>query len=185
MTRAIPVLILASVAACASSGAVGTTVGATARPVSQDISVGTGGAGDRLTIAPSTGPNVNTLEFSPDRVWKVLPAAFDSVAVPVAHLDPATKTIGNEGFKIRQRLGKVALSRYFDCGTTQIGPNADSYDVFLTVMVQVQPAGAGTRLVTNVEASARPITFSQAYSRCTSRGSLETRLLDAIRAQLK
>ncbi len=181
MIRVFATLILASVAACATSG----TVGTTARPVSQDISVGAGGAGDRLTIAPSAGPNVNTLEFAPDRVWKVLPAAFDSVAVPVTHLDPATRTIGNEGFKLRQRLGKVPLSRYFDCGTTQIGPNADSYDVFLTVMVQVQAAGAGSKLVTNVEASARPITFSQAYSRCSSRGSLEARLLDAIRAQLK
>ncbi|MEA3244625.1 MAG: hypothetical protein U9Q74_00570 [Gemmatimonadota bacterium] len=181
MTRAIPVLFLVGAAACASSS----TVGGSTRPVSQDISIGAGGSGDRLTIAPSSGPNVNTLDFAPDRVWKVLPAAFDSVAVPIAHLDPATKTIGNEGFKIRQRLGKVSLSRYFDCGTTQIGPNADSYDVFLTVMVQVQAAGTGSKLVTNVEASARPITFSQAYSRCSSRGSLEARLLDAIKAQLK
>lgn len=179
MTRAL--LVIAAATACASSS----TVGGAARPVSQDITIGGSGGGDRFTITRSTAPNVNGLPFAPDRVWKALPAAFDSVAVPIATLDAPSKTIGNEGFKIRQRLGTVALSRYFDCGTTQIGPNADSYDVFLTVLIQVQAAGAGSRLVTSVEASARPITFSQAYSRCTSRGTLEARLLDAIKAQLR
>lgn len=105
--------------------------------------------------------------------------------MPVTRLDAAGKVIGNNGFKIRQRLGKVALSRYIDCGETQIGPNADSYEVYLTVLVQVRPVGTtSSSLVTTFEASARPIAFSQAYSRCSSRGSLETKLLAAIKAQL-
>ncbi len=177
MIRPILALALAGAAACTSSSTVSST-----RPVTQDIAVG---GSSRITIAPSSGPHVNTLDYAPERVWKVLPAVFDSIGVPISRLEVGTKTIGNDGFKIRQRLGKVALSRYFDCGATQIGANADSYDMFVTVVAQVQPSGTGSRLVTNVEASARPITFSQAYSRCTSRGALETRILDAIAAQLK
>lgn len=174
--RHVAALLLAC--ACASSGPA-TGIG---RSASTTVSVGSAG---EVRLAPRDGPNVNTLDAAVDRVWKVLPAAFDSVGVPVSRIDVAGKSIGNEGFKIRQRLGKVPLSRYVDCGTTQIGPNADSYDVFMTLIVQLMPAGTATKVFTTFEASARPLAFSQEYSRCTSRGSLESRLLGAIRAQLK
>ena len=166
---------------CASSGG----VAGRAEPIAQGISVSTGSSTSRLTVGSSGGPNTNKLEYSADQVWKVLPAAFDSVNVPVNHVDPRNKTIGNNGFKIRQRLGKTPLSRYIDCGQTQIGSNADSYEVYITLMIQAVPDGSGTRLVTTFEASARPIAFSQGYSRCSSRGALESRLLEAIHAQLK
>lgn len=166
---------------CASSpGTVGST-----RPTTQDISTGGIGGTSRLTVTSSSGPTTMAMEFAPDQIWKVLPAVFDSIGVPVNHLDPASKTIGNDGFKARQRLGNTRMSLYFDCGTTQIGPNADSYDMYITVLVKVQPAGSASRLVANIEASSRPITFSQAYSRCNSRGKLEERIGDLIRAQIR
>jgi hypothetical protein len=179
--RSITFLAVLASAACASGAS---TVGST-RPVSTSIAVGAGGSGDRLTVAASNGPNINTLAVAPAALWKVLPGVFDSVSVPVARMDVATKTIGNEGFKIRQRLGKTPLSRYFDCGQTQIGPNADSYEMYVTVLLQVVPDGTGSKLMTHVEASARPLTFSQGYSRCSSKGSLEAKLLEAVKAQLK
>jgi len=168
----------AGMAACASGGA-GTAAART--PITQSVGVGS----DRLTISPGGGPNINTLDFSPDKVWRILPAAFDSISVPVNHVDPASKSIGNSGFKIRQRLGKTPLSRFIDCGQTQIGQNADGYDVYIVLMVQAVAEGTGTRLLTTFEASARPLTFSQSYSRCSSKASLEARLLAAIRAQLQ
>ncbi len=176
--RFLPAVALLATAACASGSSVGAS-----RPVS--TSIGMTGSSDRLTISPSTGPNVNTLAHAADAVWRVLPAAFDSVSVPATRVDARTKTIGNDGFKVRQRLGRTPLSRFMDCGQTQIGPNADSYEVFITLVVQAMPEGTGTKLVTNFEASARPIAFSQGYSRCTSRGALEARLLEAVLAQLK
>lgn len=177
--------LIALVAVCASACASGGGSAVTSRPVTQDISTGGAGGTGRLTIGTSTGPNLNDLAHTADQVWKVLPAAFDSIGVPVTHLDPASKTIGNDGFRIRQRLGNTYLSRFFDCGQTQIGQNADSYDMYITLLVQVQATGATSRLVTTLEASARPLTFSQAYSRCSSKGALESRLLKAITAQLK
>lgn len=170
-------------------GAIGCASGSGAAPMSssgqaqQSLSVV--GSSSSMSINPATGPNINNLDFAPDRIWRVLPAAFDSIGVPVTQIDPVQRVMGNPGFKIRQRIGTVALSRYVDCGTTQIGPNADSYDVYLTVLVQVRPSGTGSVITTNFESAARPITFAQDYSRCTSRGSLEAKLLAAIKAQLK
>ena len=173
------------ITACASgtSGAAGgSAIGASPPPQS----IGMAGSSDRMTIAPGSGPNRNTLAAAADEVWRALPAAFDSVGVPVTKTDAANKVIGNDGFKIRQRLGKVPLSRYVDCGETQIGPNADSYEVSITLVVQVRAATpTSSALTTTFDAYARPLAFSQGYSRCSSRGALEARFLAAINAQLK
>lgn len=171
-------LALLVLAACAASGTVVSTASA-------PQSFGVAGTSDRMTIAPSSGPHLNALEASVDNVWRALPAAFDSIGVPVGRLDAGNKIIANDGLKIRQRLGKVLLSRYIDCGQTQIGPNADSYEVYIILAVQVRAAGpTASSLTTTFEAQSRPIAFSQGYSRCTSNGSLESKLLAAVKAQL-
>lgn len=178
MTRPWLVLSLVILVGCASGPASGPV-----RTVSQTLAVT--GTNDRLTVSAGDGPHTSTLAFTPEQVWRALPAALDSLGVPVTRIDPATRTIGNDGFKIRQRMGKTPLSRFIDCGQTQIGPNADSYEVYITVVVQVTSVTGGTAsIATTFDASARPLAFSQAYSRCTTRGLFETRLLDAIRAQL-
>jgi hypothetical protein len=185
MSRLLLAAALLSTAGCASGGGSGTAV-APAGPTTQTLSVA--GGGEMRISAGGSGPVSHRLEATADRVWRVMPAAFDSLGVPVTRLDAAQKVIGNEGFKIRQRLKNVNLSRYLDCGQTQIGPNADSYEVFMTLLVQVVPVANATgasNLVTTFEASARPLTFSQGYSRCTTNATLERQLLAAVQAQLK
>jgi len=132
--------------------------------------------------------NVHTLAAAPDQVWRTLPAVFDSLGIPVATLDAAKRIIGNSGFKVRGRLKGVPLSRYIDCGnSTQIGANADSYDVLLTMTAEVQPgetAGA-TKLINHLQALAKPVNFSQEYSQCSSKGVLETKFFDILSARLQ
>ena len=134
----------------------------------------------------TTGPDVASLPFTIEQVWSALPMVMDSLNVPIAKVDPTQRVFGNESFKVRQRLGKTSLSRYFDCGATQIGPNADSYDVMMTVLVQLQPAGAAATTVSStVQAMAKPVTFSQEYAPCSSKGELEARLLGFLKSQLQ
>lgn len=175
---------IAIVTACASGGA---SAPGSAGPITQTF--GVAGTNDRMVISGGgSGPTVHALDATVDRVWRLLPAVFDSLGVPVTRVDPAQRVIGNEGFKIRQRLRDVPLSRYVDCGQTQIGPNADSYEVFMTLLVQVRPVpnnAASSSLVTTFEAAARPLTFSQGYSRCSTRATLEARLLETVKVQLK
>lgn len=167
------------VAGCASAGM------SPSGPEQQTISGGSAVAGS-LTMTSSTTTNYADIAAPLDRVWKVLPAAFDSLGITVASVDPATHTIGNEGYKLRQRLGRVPLSRFLDCGTTQVGANADSYEVFLTVMVQARAGRAPgtTSMSTLVEATARSIAFSQAPSKCNNLGVIESRLIEAVKAQI-
>jgi hypothetical protein len=170
---------LVAASACASSGGLPEQ-----RPAQQTIEIG--GMPGKLTVNSSSTANVTKVALAMEQIWRVLPATFDSLGVPITRLEPAKHLIGNEGFKLRQRLGKTTLSRYLDCGTTQIGANADSYDVYLTVMTQLQPGDAGvTTVSTTFEAVARPLAFAQDYSKCSSKGLFESRLVELVKAQVK
>jgi hypothetical protein len=87
--------------------------------------------------------------------------------------------------KIRQRLGTVLLSKYIDCGQAQIGPSADSYDVYLNVTTTLAAeSGAETQISTVVESAAKPINFAQDYSRCTSKGTIENAISAIVAGRL-
>lgn len=181
--RRMLLLSLAILPACASSSSSSSTASeASVRPATQTIgssSVGT------VTVSATATADVSHLPYSADAVWRILPSTYDSVGIPVTTLDHARKSIGNAGYKTRARLGKAPLSRYLDCGNTQIGPNADSYDVFLSVITTVTAEGAnGSALVTIVDAQSRPITYNQGYSRCSSKGGIEIRIADLVKARL-
>lgn len=174
-------LMLFTVAACSLSACASSST-STARPATQTVS---GGSAGSMTISNSTSSDVVRLAYTPDAVWRIMPSVYDSLGVTVSTIDPASKTIGNPGYKIRQKLGKAPLSRYIECGTTQIGPNADSYDVMLSVLSTVTAEGAqGAVLTTTVEAQAKPVTYNQGYSRCSSKGAIEKRISDLVNARL-
>lgn len=122
--------------------------------------------------------------FPIEQVWRALPAVFDSLEVPVGRVDSVARVFGSEGVRIRKRIGGEAISRYFDCGTTQIGPNADSYDVLLILLTTLRPGPANTTTITiTAEASARPVARSQPYIGCSSRATLDVRLVGILKRQ--
>jgi len=134
---------------------------------------------------PGSGPAVTKVGFPVERVWGALKSAFDSLAIPVSSVDPATHTMRNAALRIRRRLGDVAVSKYINCGNTQSANAADSYEVILTIAAHVQPTESGmSELATSVDAQGRPITLASEYTRCTSTGLLEKRLAQLVTAQL-
>jgi hypothetical protein len=119
-----------------------------------------------------------------DQVWRALPAAYDSLGISVQTLDPVKHRIGNDGVALRRRLKTTPLSRFIDCGSTQLGPNADDYDVRLAVLTEIHAVEGGTAVTTTLLASARPANYAQDPSSCSSRGVLEQRIIDVVRARL-
>ena len=177
--RALFALFLAVLSSCASSGSP-----EPGRPIAQTVRLNGGSAGS-LTINPSTSGSATPLPYTVQQVWRVLPQVFDSLGIPIGVLDPAAYQVGNSGYKLRRQLGGVPLSRYFNCGETQIGPNADSYEVYLRAMAQVNANPDGTATIaTTMDAAARPMAFAQDYTRCSSTGQLEARILEATRRRL-
>jgi len=167
-------------AACASSTKAPETGPSTSRTVQ------VGGMPGKLTVTSQSRANVTNMAFTVDEVWKVLPLVLDSLGVKASSIDPAQHSIGAENFKVRVQLGRTPLSRYLECGGTQVGANADSYEVILNIVTQVQPvATGGSRLSTLFEAMAKPIAFSQGYSKCSTTGLFESRLVDAVKKRLQ
>jgi hypothetical protein len=148
-----------------------------------------GPGGGELRIRGSDDVNLVIVSDSMARVWSILPSVYDSLGLSLdpALMDSRRRILSSGTIKVRRKIGETSLSRYLDCGqSTQIGPNADTYDVMLSVTttLQSQPAGA-TGISTTVEAAGKPINFSQGYSACKSTGRLEKAIGDVARAKLK
>jgi hypothetical protein len=166
-------MIVGSGCATANSGS--------AIPATAEVPIGTGDMRLRVT----EGPMVGAVGFPLDRVWRVMPTVYDSLRIPLSDVDPAKHLIGNSGFKLTKRLGTVPLSKYLDCGRTQNFPSADTYDVYMSVLTQVESDKSGTTTVsTKVDASARPMAFAGPYTKCTSTEFLENSILEVIKIKL-
>lgn len=179
MRRSAPLWIV-FLAACAGTG------GTASAPASQTVRV-VGAAGTQsVNLAVGADPSSSrTLPYSVEQVWKALPSVFDSVGVPLQTMDPAKRVVGNTGFKIRGRLKNVALSRYIDCGnSTEIGPNADNFEIHMSVIAAVHAEGTGSSVTVTLEAVGKPVNFAQDYSQCRSKSALETRMFDLLAARL-
>ena len=135
-------------------------------------------------VATPASARSATFLTTPEAVWDVLPAAYESLGIPISMSDAGARTLGNAGFNVRRRLGSVPLVRYIDCGTTQGGPSAETYDIRLVINSVVRAGEASTTLATTVEAMGKPVAFSGEYIRCSSSGVLETRIADAVKARL-
>src|SRR4051812_29871470 len=72
-----------------------------------------------------------------DDVWHAVRVAYDSLGIPLNIYDERQHLLGNQGWNLRHKLGGMRISRYLDCGTTQIDFNADSYDIVLSYVAYV------------------------------------------------
>ncbi len=176
MRAIIPVLIL-GLAACASSPSETTT-----RTGTQTVRIVDGsGNVTALSTDASTQANLLTIELPVDRAWAGLIAAYTALSLPVDDLDNNQRSI-TANVRARGRIGNARLSTYLDCGRTQGGPSADTYEVHLLVQSRILPGELNTsRIGTAIEAVARPSNFASSPVRCTSTGNLEHRIVGHIR----
>lgn len=176
-TAAVSLVSLLALTACASRRAVSAVD-------HQTETVRVGGVGAQPTTVLATvatvAPAVSTILAPIDRVWRALPAVYDSLGIPVDRLEHDKHIIGNPGFELRRRLGGVPLRRYLDCGDAQGGPSADTYEVTLSVLTELQPTETGTSAATVVQATARPVTFAGERTACKSTGRLERRVAELL-----
>lgn len=180
--RYLPFLAFATFAGCSSTQSTGTV------PEPRPTTI-TSQSGSSVTIRTSVSDvnKVDTLWVNHARVWKVLPAVYGIMDIPIANYDAEKGIVGNAGLKLFRRLGKVPLTRYLDCGSTQVGPNVESYEVMLSVLTIANPVPGDTSLTvvhTSVDASARPMQFAGAHTQCRSKGALEAQLLQTLKVQL-
>src|SRR4051812_41974930 len=100
-------IVLAAGGACA-----GGSTTTTSRPETMRVVNGAGTATGQFTMNATNSASVTKVAMPIDRVWRLMPAVYDSLKIPLTTLDGAKHFVGNEGMKVRQKLGGVPLSRY-------------------------------------------------------------------------
>jgi hypothetical protein len=164
-------VVVLTVVSCATSTA-GTAASETVRVT---------GASGAMTaeIHPGDQPHGGDVATSIDRAWIAVRAVYDSLHLPVATYDVATRTIESPTVRLRRRLGDTPLSHYLNCGNAQGVSGADTYEVQLAVRTTLRAVeSGGTSVLSFVNADARPITIAGDYARCTSNGKLEAKVLE-------
>jgi hypothetical protein len=172
---------LVALSGCASSG-----TSSVARTSVETTRVATTTGTTSVTTTSTVTPGLVTLAFPVDVVWRALPIAYDSIGIPIGKIDTLSRVVGNDGYKLRRKLGGVPLTRYLDCGQAQGFKSAETYEINLSVLTQLRPTGAGqTTAATVVQASAKPVNFAGEYSACSSTGELEQRVADALSREVR
>ena len=143
----------------------------------------------------TTGLNVTTrtevssaiIMAPPDAVFKAVSAAYSTLKIPVTEVNQVNRTIGNAAYRIRRRIVDVPTMKAVDCGGDSGMPNAETYQLLLTIRTRVTANDAGGSVVqSTVEGSGRnPTTAGSSDVICTSTGGLEKRIAELVKENLK
>lgn len=173
-------LLCLAVAGCAS-----TNTTSQASPAVETVRIQGGSGGMTMATVHEAAANGGVVPFTLDSAWFALRSVYDSLGIALTTIDPNNHVMGNPNVRIRRRLGQVPMSKYLNCGNTQGAPSADTYELMLSVLTTLRRDAAGTLVMTTVEGQGRPITLAGDYTRCSSTGGLEARIVDLVNARLK
>ena len=182
------VLLFAAVttAGCASGSSSGNpaTPNVTVTPVTQRI------------VTPGATLNINTVDVNSgyshvvigtmDAAWTALNVVYSDLKIPITTLVDAQHLVGNENYKVRRRIGEIPMQRILDCGNAQGIPNAETYDILMTISSYLTPnPKGGLNLITRIDAMGRSPNFARENAvACHSSGTLEKDIAERVRKKL-
>lgn len=177
----ISVISVLAAAGCASSGTASSAPPTTMRPVTQRV------------VTPGATLSINTVEVNSgysqiivapmDAAWTALNLAYNELGIPITTLVDAQHLVGNDAFKTRRRVGKIAMQSILDCGNAQGIPNAETYDIMMSISSTLVPnPKGGINLLTRIDATGKSPNFSRDVSvTCASQGALEKAIAESVR----
>jgi len=179
----LPFLLAASLAGCAKRGDTG-------RPPlgpTRDRVILTDESGQRYRSTESAGPIEGEVNATVDAVWTALPAVYEALGIPLAHLDRPSGQMGNKQVVRTGRLAGQRLSRTFDCGASMTGERADQGRITASVITQVWMRSDGrTGIATTIVSTMTPLDgTSTAPTSCATTGWLEREIADRVRAMVQ
>jgi hypothetical protein len=172
MRSLMSLVVLALATSCASAGS--SPDPGIVTPTERVVAADTHGA-YRTTVPPNAKAHI---PVAPSRVFDALKSVYEELGVPPAINDPTTGHFGNTDFWKTRRLGTEPISTYLNCGDSIMGPAADNYRIYISLISLVRPDGKGeSDLETALSAQARNMegTTSDRVS-CGTTGRLEQRI---------
>jgi hypothetical protein len=139
----------------------------------------------RVTVPGSGSAASRVIAAPPERVWALLPAVYQELGITPGFVDERSRTVGNNDWELRRRIGGRANSAYPNCGTSLVGAAADLHRVRVTVRTSVLASGAGSEIATSLEGSATARDGGSDPTRCGSTGVLEERIATLLAERAK
>lgn len=170
------VAVLFAAVGCASSPQPNT------KPRSETVTIDVPNApSSRVTIRDDPSGSTAALTVSPAQAWRALPAAYTALGIPLAALDSAHRFVRGAATAYRQ-FQRSQVSRFVDCGSSLVGPNADAYHVQLVIESEIDSVSTASSTVrTHVDATG---SGSGTTVRCSTTGSLERLINNQVKALL-
>ncbi len=118
-----------------------------------------------------------------DSVFRVLKTVFTGLGLSTKDEDSQNLSFKATRFKVMRKLGKRPVSFFMSCGEGILGPNADSWYVFLNYAVQLMPMpGNKSRLQMGLSAEAVDIPNGRSDRLpCATTGQMEYEVLRQLR----
>lgn len=144
------------------------------------------GSARGMNMVNITEVNRTLVAAPPERTFQALSAAYATLNIPITDINQQARTLGNTAFRTRRRIGDVPTMRALDCGGDSGMPNAETYQLTLTIQSKVVPSDAGGSVIlTTVEGTGRNATTSASSDvRCASLGALEKRIGELVKKTL-
>jgi hypothetical protein len=178
LTGKIELVFLFFAVGCAST----TNPSANTRPRAETVTIDVPNApSSRVVIRDDPASTTAALTVSPAQAWAAVPSAFAALGIPIVTLDSTHRFVRGAASAYHQ-FQRSPLSRFFDCGTTLVGPTADTYHLQLVIESQVDSVSDAASVVhTRVGATG---SGSGGSVRCSTTGSLERLINDQVKALL-
>jgi hypothetical protein len=144
------------------------------------------GAARGLNMVSTTEVNSALINAPVEKAWAALQEVYATLNIPVTDVNQQARTIGNSAYRVRRRIGDVPTMRALDCGGDSGMPNAETYQLLLTVKSRIIPSDAGGSVVqTTLEGTGKNATTAASSDvRCSSMGALEKRIADLVKAKV-
>jgi hypothetical protein len=139
-----------------------------------------------INMVATTDVNSVLINAPVEKAWVALQEAYTTLGIPVTELNQQSRLIGNNAYRVRRRIGDVPTMRALDCGGDSGMPNAETYQLLLTVKSRIIPNDAGGSVVqTTLEGTGKNATTAASSDvRCSSMGALEKRIADLVKAKV-
>lgn len=144
------------------------------------------GAATGINMVSTTEVNSVLVNGSVEKAWAALQEAYTTLGIPVTELNQQARTIGNPAYRVRRRIGDVPTMRALACGGDSGMPNAETYQLLLTLKSRIIANDAGGSVVqTTLEGTGKnAMTAASSEVRCSSMGALEKRIADLVKAKV-
>jgi hypothetical protein len=124
----------------------------------------------------------STIPYPARDVWEAAQRVFADLGIAPEILDPTRRFLAGSA-SARRVFASRALSQLVNCGSTLMGPNADTYNARLHLQTEVDSTGAAESQVRTILQTAAASDGGSTVQ-CSTKGVLERTIRDRISALL-